>query len=216
MLFTSFWMAACRVDPPPPAPGKLVDASSDIDAEPDYSRWRDVHWMSDLPPNPLDAPTSGDCSVADPSSCAPGFICYVYPPSCSWLGQCQLLTESLCNERRNPVCGCDGRTYANSCDAYHAGTTVGPVDKCAAPAGHFPCGSEFCNPRTQYCQRTSVFDQKLIYRACNNLPPSCIPTTAGSKPDCACWPEMANQCTACRVLDGAVPGLEVDCPPVGG
>jgi hypothetical protein len=214
-LFAAFWIVACTVDAPPSASGKDADAGSENDAEPDNSwRYADIKFTSDLPPNPLDAPTSGKCVVGDPSTCAPGFVCYTGPPMCNWvLGDCTRLTDSVCHERTHPVCGCDGRIYSNSCDAYNAGTVLAPLENCPALEGHFPCGSEYCNPLLEYCQRT-VFDQRVIGRGCNPLPPSCVPSAPESKPDCACWPAMPRQCTGCMVVDGPTPGLDVECPVV--
>lgn len=44
-------------------------------------------------------------------------------------GTCQYRPE-ICTEEFNPVCGCDGQTYGNPCNANGAGTSVAQLGEC--------------------------------------------------------------------------------------
>lgn len=59
-------------------------------------------------------------------------------PGKSQLGVCQQRPQ-LCPQIFNPVCGCDGHTYANSCVASSVGVSVQSQGACLPPTGPF-CG----------------------------------------------------------------------------
>jgi len=58
--------------------------------------------------------TDGTCQVADRSG-----ICKKRP--------------EVCAEQFDPVCGCDGKTYSNQCQADAAGASVAHTGKCGTP-----------------------------------------------------------------------------------
>jgi hypothetical protein len=77
------------------------------------------------------------------SDCAAGSFCQKPTGACGGTGTCALEPQ-LCSDIFNPVCGCDGKTYANACFASAAGAIVAstgacpPVQTCGGIAG-IPC-----------------------------------------------------------------------------
>jgi hypothetical protein len=74
--------------------------------------------------------SSAKCGNAVDAGCAADQYCDA--PECghgSEGGTCQRIPW-FCPEAQDPVCGCDGNRYANSCLAHAAGTEVDPSGKC--------------------------------------------------------------------------------------
>jgi hypothetical protein len=78
---------------------------------------------------------SGDtCGGITGEQCPSGEYCF-FPMetqcgSGDQTGTCQLSGGILCNDVVNEVCGCDGKTYPNSCYAERAGTSVASNGAC--------------------------------------------------------------------------------------
>jgi Kazal-type serine protease inhibitor-like protein len=106
--------------------------------------------------------SAGECASGDVcggllgASCAKGEFCKFAPDAlcgaADQTGTCEP-TPDACDAVLDPVCGCDGRTYGNACEANSAGVSVASDAECA-PAQAATCGGllglscgadEFCN-----------------------------------------------------------------------
>jgi hypothetical protein len=93
---------------------------------------------SEAPPARRTADTGQMCDGFAGVACRkPGDFCK-HPA-----GQCRIADGSgtctpkpqMCAQVYQPVCGCDGKTYGNACEADGAGAQVDHVGACAPPKG---------------------------------------------------------------------------------
>jgi hypothetical protein len=64
------------------------------------------------------------------SDCFEGDFCQKPDGACGGLGACETQPQGACPEFLDPVCGCDGVTYANPCYASVAGASIDYRGEC--------------------------------------------------------------------------------------
>ncbi|MDD9937782.1 MAG: Kazal-type serine protease inhibitor domain-containing protein [Myxococcales bacterium] len=151
--------------------------------------------------------SAGECDGGDPGSgdmcggfagfaCPQGEYCdYAAGDGCDisdGLGVCKTQPQA-CTREFNPVCGCNGQTYGNACEAAAAGASVRSQGECS-PAGGGDCGGGSTCAANQSCQGATATTCGQNTGRCTDGSVAC---TLQYDPVCGCdGNEYGNACQA--------------------
>lgn len=96
------------------------------------------------------APPEPESTCGDDGLCALGQYCDIPDDQCAGGGVCLSIPEACTREFR-PVCGCDDVTYANRCEAAHAGRNVAHEGECLEELALCGGTAELACEVDQYC-----------------------------------------------------------------
>jgi len=103
--------------------------------------------------------------------CAPDWYCFFHVCAAE-TGICMPRPE-VCPDIWDPVCGCDGVTYPNACEAARAGMSVDYPGECERICGHDPSQFPPCHP-DEFCKfPPGTCDDLTVTGMCTVIPDVC-------------------------------------------
>lgn len=182
-----------------PGPDASVDARPDVVSPPDAS----VDARPDAPPPSeagADAVTPGGCTRND--QCAASQYCQRTTGACSSEGECAPRPE-VCPDVVSPVCGCNGVSYMNSCEAAAAGVSVAATGECGGA----------CTPMRSCCTADAECGREGM--ACVGPAASCRGVCKPTPEAGQCWRDSqctSGVCTGARICECGAACLLPDAP----
>lgn len=114
----------------------------------------DAAGVLDAAKPPADSGTVAGC--ANSVACPSGSYCAFPEGKCNTVGTCTAKPQ-VCTKELKEVCGCDGNTYGNPCNAAAAGASVAAAGKCGStvPPGDCTVGGAPNCGFSEYCKALS-------------------------------------------------------------
>jgi hypothetical protein len=201
--------ADTSADAPEPDAANNGNNGADV-PEPDVSDVSDDPDVPDVPDEPdlpEDGGNNGEASCSRDADCGDGAVfCRIDIGLCddpNARGVCTPRPRA-CPGALEPVCGCDGRTQRNECQASQAGISLRRVGAC--PDDPVQCGRNEECPEGAFCECES--DDACAPSVCVAMPEGCDDV---SEPVCGCdGVTYDNDCGrqaagTCKVSDGPCP-----------